>query len=441
VPASEKKRKRITDAWLKSYSPTNEREDWWDTLVDGFGVRISKTGRKTFHVRYRTDAGPRRRQSIGRYPALSLADAREEAQRIAREVEKGSDPAAEQREQQDATFGAMAESAMDYLAERTRPKTQEDRRVIVNSELLPARHRGRKRAGWKDRPAGSVTRAEVIELHKSIHGRGNTRWANETLKTIHRLYNVALRLQFPGVEYNPAAMVEHFPEKPVRAPDRYLTREEISKLWHALEDENILSAGILRLALLTAQRWGAVAKMRWSDVDVDRWTIPGEPGDKIKIRWTVPLSDPACEVLEEVRMVSGRHKHIFPSRAGARKPYIASIKELMSRIRPKVGGEHWVAHDLRTTFRTHATRSKTPQHRRGCPCRDEPDETCTCGATKRAGLGIDGVLADLVGSRVEQSVGFRSYQGNKAEYRIDDRADALDAWAAFVMECARGRGA
>lgn len=431
---SKSKRKRLTDKWLASYVPKAVQEDFWDDLVDGFGVRFSSGGAKTFQVRYRAD-GVRRRKRLGRYPLMSLADAREEAQRTLRAVEQDQDPAQEDREAQEATFGKLVDAALEYLGERTRPKTMDNYRWVIESELLPSTHddrtgRPRRRAGWKNRPAGSITRGEVLALHKRINDRGTTRWANEVLKVVHRIFNIGLRLQFPGLEYNPAAMVEHFPETPKRAnPDRYLNREEIGRLWHALEAENPLSAGIMRLALLTSQRWGAVAKMRWADVDLERreWTIPGEPGDKIKIRWSVPLSPPAMRVLEELRSesihaMSGDEEYVFPSRDGAGKPHIASIKELMKRLRPAVGGPHWVAHDLRTTFRTYATRSMKP--RRGA-----------------AGLGIDGELADLVGSRVEQSVGFRSYQGNKAEYRIDDRADALDAWGAFVLKCAKEFGA
>lgn len=415
------KRKRLTDKWLKGYAPEATQEDWWDELVTDFGVRFSSGGAKTFQVRYRTQ-GVRKRAKLGRYPAMSLADAREAARLRLANVDAGT----EVHDDRDDSFGALVDTALRYVEDRTRPKTMANYRSILASELLPAVHQKRKgepkvrRAGWKNRPAGSITRSDVREVHNAIHRRGSTRWANEMLKVAHLIFNIGLDEEFPGLEYNPASRIKKFPEKPKREnPDRYLSREEIAKLWTVLEGENLMSAGIMKLTLLTTQRVGAVQMMRWPDLDLEmqEWTLRGVDGEKLNRRWTVPLSDAAVTVLRELQMVSGGGEYVFPSRAGARKPHINSILSMVARIRAAVGAGHWVTHDLRTTFRTHATRSKTP--RRG-----------------PAGLGIDADLADLCESRIADSVGFRSYQGDKHRFRIDDRADALDAWALFVLDCA-----
>ena len=422
-----KKRKKLTDAWLKKYEPEATQEDWWDELVTDFGVRFSSGGAKTFQVRWRA-SGKRRRKKLGRYPAMSLGDARDAAREVLADVEMGRDPD-EPTEGADATFGALAEFAEAQLvAYGRRQSTMRNYRYALN-ELVPSFHpdsrtkKNRKRAGWKNRPAGEITRADVRAVHTAIHERGKTRWANEVLKVAHLIFNIGLDEEFPGLESNPAARIKKFPEIPTREnPDRYLSTTEIGKLWRLLADEdttNILSGGILKLTLLTAQRVGAVQMMRWADIDfeVQEWTLRGVDGEKLDRRWVVPLSDAAVEVLRQVQMVSGDGDYVFPSREGAKSPHITSILSLVARLRPDVGGPHWTTHDLRTTFQTHATRSKTP--RRGT-----------------AGLGISSELADICESRITDSVGYRSYTGEKSRFMFDERADALDAWADFVLECA-----
>lgn len=57
-------------------APSPKRADIWDTVLQGFGVRVSPTGRKAWFVMVRPDGQPKR-VTIGTYPAISLADARE----------------------------------------------------------------------------------------------------------------------------------------------------------------------------------------------------------------------------------------------------------------------------------------------------------------------------------------------------------------------------
>ena len=77
-------------------SADGQQVDFWDQDHPGFGIRVAAGGRKTWIVMYR-HKGRLRRASLGRYPALSLADARDEALQTMARVSKGQDPAAERR--------------------------------------------------------------------------------------------------------------------------------------------------------------------------------------------------------------------------------------------------------------------------------------------------------------------------------------------------------
>ena len=62
--------------------------DVWDTVLQGFGVRVSPGGRKTWFVIARVD-GRQKRLTIGTYPAISLAEARGEARKVIRDAQLG----------------------------------------------------------------------------------------------------------------------------------------------------------------------------------------------------------------------------------------------------------------------------------------------------------------------------------------------------------------
>lgn len=70
---------RLTDASVRSAKPKADRYDLFDAQLRGFGVRVAPSGTKTWHVMRRVN-GRMTRRTLGRYPALSLADARVNAQ-------------------------------------------------------------------------------------------------------------------------------------------------------------------------------------------------------------------------------------------------------------------------------------------------------------------------------------------------------------------------
>lgn len=94
----------LTDAFAKSITPPQTgQETHYDALVPSFGLRVSAGGAKTWMLQRRVYGQPRR-VKIGRYPAVSVAAAREEARRISGLIEAGKDPAPAER---DAKMAAL----------------------------------------------------------------------------------------------------------------------------------------------------------------------------------------------------------------------------------------------------------------------------------------------------------------------------------------------
>lgn len=117
---------------------------FWDRILQGFGVRVTNSGRKTFIVRYRLN-GKRPRVKIGTYPALSLPDARARARTILLEVGEGVDPS------QAETFGTLAELYLERHAKQKKKSWRYDERQLKR-DLLPA---------WEKRKARSSGRTST----------------------------------------------------------------------------------------------------------------------------------------------------------------------------------------------------------------------------------------------------------------------------------------
>jgi integrase len=392
----------LTDRRVKSLSTDAVQTEFWDELVPGLALRVGRGGTKTWLVRYRAN-GKHRRLTIGRYPHLSLADAREKARKALADAQGGEDPAHERaiRRSKDTTFQALADEVINAKA-KLRPSTLRQYRQVLDAELLPA---------WKDRPVSSITRRDVVQLVERIQERAPIQ-ANRTLATIKVMFNTGLKRGFPTLEANPAHMIEPGDEL---GRDRYLDRDEIKVVWNALEWEAPVWRVMFRLALLTGQRMGNLCAMRWSDINgADVWKIPAAQFKGKRDHW-VPLSSEALAVLGELRTLTGGMEFVFPGRTGAKQPHVTNYNNALRRIRDRTEIPGWNPHDLRTTLRTHATRAEKPKHK------DDP-----------AGCGVAPHVADAVLGHAEASLGFRRYTGDAPAYLLAEKREALAKWGQFV---------
>ncbi|MCZ6592157.1 MAG: tyrosine-type recombinase/integrase [Alphaproteobacteria bacterium] len=280
---------KFTDRNVASIKPPDtDRLEYRDTGVPGLWLRVSDHGRKSWGVTYRLN-GRQRRLTIGTYPTLSLADARDNARKVLREVGIGNDPAEEKQQQRKgATFGLVAEQ---YMREHAMPNKKSWRgdRGALDRDLLPA---------FSNRKVSDIKRGEVIAMLQSIKDRGAPITANRTLEIVRKIYNWALAREI--VEHNPCAGIEKLAKEQQR--DRVLSSKEITDLWHALDGEPLRIAARYKLMLITAQRGGEVRQMRWQDIDLDEgwWTVPSE-FSKNSLSHRVPLSDLAIDLLRQVQ--------------------------------------------------------------------------------------------------------------------------------------------
>ncbi len=330
---------QLTDRTLKSLGTSRQQEDFWDRRLPGFGVRVTRQGRKSFVLMYRVNGSQKRRMTLGTYPSVGLADARDQARMVLGDVARGDDPGArKQAERKAETFAELADEYLERHAKRNKSSWQEDERKL-RKDLLPV---------WGSRKATDIARRDVIGLLEGIVERGSPVAANRTLALVSRMFNFGIDEEI--LEHNPAQRVR--PVCRERPRERVLTPTEIVKVWGALDREELVIASTFKARLLTAQRGKEVLSMRWKDIDGDWWTIPGEVS-KNGLTHRVPLSEQMTKLLGEVRGVTGRSKWVFasPSKPEA---HITAVRKAALRI-CELAGVQFTPHDLRRTAASHMT--------------------------------------------------------------------------------------
>lgn len=335
---------RLTDKSLRGL--TTERpdfEEFWDEGFGGasFGVRVSgTTGERRFVLIYRAD-GKRRRMTLGRYPDVSLAEARGKARSIVGQVAGGADPVLERKRYEAGdTFrdlwGLFVREEERKL--RAATFTEYARQYEVDLEPL-----------WGDLKVAEIKRADVRALLSGIANDREAPVASDRVRSlIHRLFNFALAWDM--VEANPCAGLPRRTEP--RRRERVLSADEIRAVWGALEPEQEPIASLYRLLLIMGQRSGETRQARWDEIEPGSprvWTIPPEKAKNGRMH-RLPLPPLAEAVLRDLEPLTGFQDFVFYHSRGDGP--IANLGAATNRLRKRVGF-HFVPHDLRRTVGTH----------------------------------------------------------------------------------------
>lgn len=329
---------RLTDARIRALRAKANRYEVWDT-EPGFGLRIAPSGRKSFVYVYRFDGKPRR-MTIGAYPRVSLADARESVGQAIKKLGQGVDPGAEKiaatRVRRNAeTFSDLAHEWIEHHA-KPKLKTWQEAKRQLEADAIPA---------WGRRKAKEITRRDVIALVDGIMDRGSPIMANRTLGLLKQIFKFGVQRDI--LDASPAVAIDK-PGKEIRR-DRVLSEDEIRTFWHGL-DKAAISSDVrtaLRLCLVTGQRRGEIAGLRRGELNDDLWTLPAERSKNGKAH-RIPLTTLALEL---VNQASG-DDYLFPSPrhngSDQQRPIRPwALTNALNKNRNHFGPDRFKVHDLR----------------------------------------------------------------------------------------------
>jgi integrase len=238
----------------------------WDDELVGFAAAVfpgpkrgkGKPGppRITWEIRYRV-AGMRKRYSFARYPQLTVAQAREMAQKLLGRVANGEDPAEQRdRERGTPTFSAWRTTYLSRLQGRRVSLSDTKHYLTVASEK------------WGGKRLDTLTRTDVEILYQAI-GEKHPTTANRWLAAVSACLSMAVREGL--IPKNPAANLSKFKEAPPRA--RVLTGDEMQALVTAVQSEDEHTRAAFGLLIGCGLRLSETLRARWEDYNKDEGTL------------------------------------------------------------------------------------------------------------------------------------------------------------------------
>lgn len=330
---------RLTDLTLKSLSrPQRGQRTYSDDALPGFGIRISQGGTRTFVLVH----GPtRRRETIGRFPPLTLQEARAEARhRLAQYTLGKVTPLPVTVEDAVAQFLAAAEK-------RNKPRTVRDYRRLLKRHFNFGKTR-----------LGDVTAAEV---KRRIGRLSNTPAEQNHAFTIGQIF-FRYAVGQGWLDRNPCEGMA-LPNR-IAPRDRVLTDDELVAIWRTADEVGAPFGAIVQLCILTGQRRSEIGRLQWNYIDptIGTITLPAEE-TKNSRQHTFPLGATAAAV---IKPLDRRTRYLFPARRDFRVDMPATVynawakdKRAFDRLCPIAP---WTLHDLRRTFATNLAGLDTPPH-------------------------------------------------------------------------------
>lgn len=364
--------KHLTDAAVKAAVneavETKKRRDISDRVQRGLVLRVTPTGAASFAFAYRAKGQKvTQRITLGPYPAVKLAEAREKAGDYHKQVARGLDPRAEMKREAEADAAAAVEKASrvtvteaieQYLTIKIRRERSRDgARSSLFKDVVPA-------VGAK--ALADLTRKDMQKIIAGIEARGSMTQSRLTLAYTKAMLN--WHIERGTIDAHEIAALKVARRSQPR--ERVLSVLEVRAFWRLLPDLRMYDAerDILRLQLLLGQRVGEVAGMMRHEVDLERkvWTLAGER-TKNGDRHEVPLGPMAQEIVGRA-MQAQRGKLLFPRTDG--EP-ISPNAVATSLLRGQgvfdfksADGEPnpFTSHDLRRTCATLMERGGTPRN-------------------------------------------------------------------------------
>ena len=314
---------KLTSKAVENWKAAATRLEIPDAVMPGLYLLVQPTGRRGWAIRYRY-GNRTRKYTIGAYPIFSLAQARDRAGEVLREVHKGREPT--QR-----SAGSVSVAVEQFLNEHCKQhRTQHPTRMLLARHLV---------AGHGHRKLEDVTNAEIKNILRKCSG---PIIANRVFAQLRTFFGWCVGEKL--IPVSPMADMKR-PTKKEKARERVLSDDEIKKIWKTLPEDHF--GAIVRLLILTGQRRSEVTRMEWSEIRGDVWTLPGVR-TKNGNPHIVPLSAQALAIINTQPRVSERY--VFS--LDGKRPYSGanSAKEAFTGA---VGlSEHWTIHDLRRTLAT-----------------------------------------------------------------------------------------
>ena len=402
---------KLTATGVEKWKVTDKRQEVPDTLMTGLYLTVQPSGKKAWQVRYRFGE-KHRRMTLGRYPLLSLGDARARASEVLTAAQDGRDPAGEREAEKMARVEVQL-SGRDKIKTLVEQFGKRHLSTLKSGETVKRELHRHVVAIWGERDIHDITKRDVIDLLDGIADSGRVVTANRVRAYLNKFLSWCVERDI--IDQSPAMGVK--PAAKEKSRERVLTDDEIKLFWKACTTEGQPWGHLGKMLLLTGQRLGEVVNMTDREITGDLWHLTGDRTKNGRAH-NVALSEAARDVLGAVERVKGSAGYVFTTNGeSALQGYHKGrnhIANRMAQIASEERGDvveipHWTFHDLRRT-----------------------------AATGMARLGIPVRVTEAVLNHVSGTAGGIVSVYQRHDY-ADEKRNALDAWARFVGDLVEGK--
>lgn len=340
----------LTDTAIRNAKPKERPYKVADEK--GLYLEVSPAGGKWWRFKYRY-LDREKRLSLGTYPDVPLARAREKRDDARRLLADGIDPSEHRKvtkamkaERAANSFEAVAREWFAKHSPGWAPSHSDNLRARLENDVYP----------WiGGRPIGEITAPELLAMLRRIEGRGAIETAHRVRGDCGRVLRYAIAT---GRAERDSAADLRGALPPVRPKHLAALTDpkEVGALMRAIDayQGGFVVRCALRLAPLVFVRPGELRQAQWTDVDLDaaewRYSVSKTQHSGVS-QHIVPLSRQALAILREIHPLTGHGRYVFPSNRGQGRPMSENtIRVALLAI--GYGGEVMTGHGFRATART-----------------------------------------------------------------------------------------
>lgn len=317
----------LIDVQIRNAKP--REKPYMLTDGDGLYLEVMPTGSKMWRLKFRQANGKENRLSFGRYPEVSLIEAREKRMEARRLMRAGIDPA----KHRDDAKRVRAETATNTFEKVTREwhankvptwseRTAKNIIQRLQADIFPAIGR---------MPIHEIKHRDLIAALRKIEARGAGEIAHRLKAVCSQVFSYAIQIGL--TERNLVVDMKDVLKTTRAGHFAAIDTDELPMFLDAIERNEARmfrpTRIALRLMMLTFVRTSELIETPWSEIDLAKgeWIIPWQRMKRGKLTVNpdttnhhVCLSRQALELLRELHAITGRSKYLFPNQRDHEKP-------------------------------------------------------------------------------------------------------------------------
>ena len=338
----------LSDAKIRAIKP--KAKPFKQADFDGLYLLVSPSASKLWRFKYRIH-GKEKLLALGKYPEVSLSEARRLRDEARSLVALGEDPSARRKDQREKIAAEHVDTFSNLARDLFEKKTREGRAdaTLAKTEWL---HR-KLCADIGHMPVSQITARDVLVPLRKVEEKGNYETAVRMRSAAGAVFRYAIALG--KADNDPTFGLKDALVRPtVTHRAAILDPHQIGALCRAID--GFVGQRATRLALqllsITALRPGELRMAEWDEIDEAKaiWTVPAER-TKLRRPHTIPLPGQALHHLKDLRQLTGWGQYLFPSVRSSKRTMSENTLNAALR-RMGYGKDEMSAHGFRAMFST-----------------------------------------------------------------------------------------